>query len=219
MSIRLQIRAALRGRSRWSIRATLIPVTVLLLINAVLTETIPAAALGLPSGPARGTTLAAPGQPGPPGRFRPAADFSWPLPGTPPVLRAFQPPRTPYGPGHRGVDLGGTVDEDVLAAADGLVVFSGVLAGRGVVSIEHEGGLRSTYEPLRPTAIVGVRVRRGERIGLLDGGHPGCPVSTPQAPPEGGSGAACLHWGLRRRLDYLNPVWRTGRVRLLSWDE
>lgn len=219
MSIRLPIRPARQGRSRWSTRAALLPATALLLVNAVLTGTIPAAALSVPSGPAPGTTLTALARPGPPGRYRPAADFSWPLPGTPPVLRPFQPPRTPYGPGHRGVDLGGTVGQDVLAAADGLVVFSGVLAGRGVVSIEHEGGLRSTYEPLRPTAIVGLRVRRGERIGLLDGGHPGCPVTAPQAASAGGSVAACLHWGLRRRLDYLDPVWRSGRVRLLPWDE
>lgn len=175
------------------------------------------------------------------GRYRPAAGFSWPLAGSPPVLRPFTPPRTPYGPGHRGVDLGGRIDEPVLAAADGLVVFAGALAGRGVVSIEHEGLLRSTYEPLRPSVSVGAMVRRGEQIGLLDPGHPDCPlpahaqaranlahgadlaggVAVPSRVDDAGSAVnACLHWGLRRRLDYLDPVWLFGsRIRLLPWTD
>ncbi|HEX5404843.1 MAG TPA: M23 family peptidase, partial [Pseudonocardiaceae bacterium] len=33
--------------------------------------------------------------------------FHWPLAPPHPVLRPFQAPSTPYGPGHRGVDLGG----------------------------------------------------------------------------------------------------------------
>lgn len=203
-----------------------------LLLPAVLLSIAQLVDVGPP--PAAATPLA-PADSGGPARYMPAAGFFWPLAGSPPVLRPFEPPRTHYGPGHRGVDLGGQVDEPVVAAADGLVVFSGVLAGRGVVSVEHEGLLRSTYEPLRPTVAVGVRVRRGDQLGLLDAGHPGCPipplprpqVTRPQVtgPPGtevSGLGApitACLHWGLRRRLDYLNPLWPLGsRIRLLPWN-
>jgi len=139
----------------------------------------------------------------------PAGAFSWPLAPPHPVLRPFEAPTSPYGPGHRGVDLGGTPGEAVLAAADGVVVFAGQLAGRGVVSIDHEGGLRTTYEPLLPGAAAGQRVAAGAVIGQLLAGHADCPA------------AACLHWGVRRGAEYLDPlglVSSSGRVRLLPWE-
>jgi murein DD-endopeptidase MepM/ murein hydrolase activator NlpD len=124
------------------------------------------------------------------------------------VVRPFQLPRGPYGPGHRGVDLGGVADEPVLAAADGVVSFVGWVATRGVVAVTHAGGLRTTYEPVRPEVTTGQRVRRGEEVARLMPGHDGC-------------AAACLHWGARRGDDYLDPLWllSTHRVRLLPWRE
>jgi murein DD-endopeptidase MepM/ murein hydrolase activator NlpD len=76
----------------------------------------------------------------------------------------------------------------VLAAGSGTVVFAGIVAGRGVVSVDHPGGLRTTYEPVSPTVTAGDRVVRGQRIGTVQPGHLGCPVT------------ACLHWGVLRRL-------------------
>jgi murein DD-endopeptidase MepM/ murein hydrolase activator NlpD len=127
------------------------------------------------------------------------------------VLRPFQAPTSPYGPGHRGVDLGGTVDQPVLAAADGVVVFAGQVAGRGVVSIDHPNGLRTTYEPLIPTVRAGHQVTAGAVLGHLRPGHPRC-VGAP----------ACLHWGARRGAEYVDPLTLLlfdGRVRLLPWKE
>jgi murein DD-endopeptidase MepM/ murein hydrolase activator NlpD len=85
------------------------------------------------------------------------------------------------------------------------VRFAGLLAGRGVISIEHAGGLRTTYEPVTVTVRIGDRVAAGEPIGRLVAGHSGCPV------------VACLHWGLRRGDAYLDPLTLLGlgRVRLL----
>ncbi|GAB3456063.1 M23 family metallopeptidase [Actinophytocola sediminis] len=136
--------------------------------------------------------------------------FTWPLAPPHPVLRPFQAPTSLYGPGHRGVDLGGEVDEPVLAAADGVVVFAGQLAGRGVVSIDHANGLRTTYEPITPTVAPGHRVPAGAVIGRLRPGHAQC-----RGAP------ACLHWGVRRGAEYLDPLTllSTGRVRLLPWKE
>jgi len=130
--------------------------------------------------------------------------FTWPLAPPHPVLRPFSPPSTPYGSGHRGVDLGGAVGEQVVAAGDGTVVFAGDLAGRPLVSVEHAGGLRTTYEPVDPVIRAGRQVRRGEPIGTLAAGHEGC-------------AEACLHWGARRGREYLNPLRLVslGRVRLL----
>ncbi|WP_347057565.1 M23 family metallopeptidase [Blastococcus sp. HT6-30] len=128
-----------------------------------------------------------------------------PLPGEPVVGRPFEQPPRRYGPGHRGVDLVGAPGSPVLAAGDGVVVFAGMVAGRPVVSVGHAGGLRTTYEPVERTVGAGARVTRGSAIGTLAPGHDRCPA------------AACLHWGLRRGADYLDPLalLRPPRLRLL----
>ena len=73
-----------------------------------------------------------------------AAGYSWPLRPAPPVEVPFREPTHLFGPGHRGVDLAAPVGAPVRAAAAGTVVFAGVLAGRGVVSVQHADGLRTT---------------------------------------------------------------------------
>lgn len=134
--------------------------------------------------------------------------YGWPLPGSPQVVRAFHPPASRYGPGHRGVDLAAVAGTAVLAAGAGTVVFAGTVAGHGVVSVDHPGGLRTTYEPVSPTVTTGDLVARGARLGTVEPGHPGCRA------------AACLHWGARRgpapEQVYLDPLrLALTRVRLL----
>jgi murein DD-endopeptidase MepM/ murein hydrolase activator NlpD len=133
-----------------------------------------------------------------------APGYRLPLAGTPTVTRPFQPPPQPWLAGHRGVDLAGTPGQVALAAGAGLVAFAGTVAGVGVISIDHPDGLRTTYQPVLPLVSVGERVTAGETIGTLLAGHPDCPV------------AACLHWGLRRGEEYLDPMslLRITRVRL-----
>ena len=130
------------------------------------------------------------------------AHYVLPLAGR--VTRRFDPPPAPWLAGHRGVDLAAAPGAVVSAAGSGRVVFSGVVAGRGVVSVAHEGGLRTTYEPVSSFLAVGDLVVAGEPLGSLAPGHPGCPES------------ACLHWGLRRGSVYLDPLLLlgSGRVRL-----
>jgi murein DD-endopeptidase MepM/ murein hydrolase activator NlpD len=95
----------------------------------------------------------------------------------------------------------------VLASGSGTVVFAGLVAGRPVVSVDHRGGLRTTYEPVSPSVSAGDLVVRGQLIGTLVPGHAGCPA------------AACLHWGARRGMDYLDPLGllALADVRLLPW--
>jgi murein DD-endopeptidase MepM/ murein hydrolase activator NlpD len=164
-------------------------------------------------GPPPATAAPGPGPTQPPrtegtgGYVEPAARFGWPLAPAPTVSRPFQPPSEPYGPGHRGVDLIGTEGQPVLAAGDGAVVYAGPLADRGVVSIDHPNGLRTSYEPVRASVRAGQLVRRGEPVGTLAAGHLGCRTET------------CLHWGLRRDGQYLDPLLLVRRVhvRLLPW--
>lgn len=167
-------------------------------VSVLLAVVVP---LALP-GPVVGVAGALPGSAGGAAGARPG--WVWPLVGTPSVVRPFDPPDTPYGPGHRGVDLAGAPGATVLAAGAGVVAFAGRVAGRGVVSVQHAGGLRTTYEPVTASVAAGAPVELGSPLGSLDTGHPGCPVP------------ACLHWGLRREQTYLNPLLllRPHRVRL-----
>ena len=125
--------------------------------------------------------------------------LQWPLrPGVPGVTRGFDAPRPDWQRGHRGVDLAGDPWQPVYAAGRGTVVFAGVLAGRPVVSVDHPGGLRTSYEPVQAVVRPGQVVDSGSPLGRLVAGHPGCPA------------AACLHWGAMwgpaQRADYVDPV-------------
>lgn len=124
--------------------------------------------------------------------------LDWPLRPRPEVVRLFDAPSPNWQRGHRGVDLAGSPGRAVYAAGPGTVVFAGVLAGRPVVSIAHPGGLRTTYEPVRPSVRAGQRVDAGAPIGELQAGHAGCPAP------------ACLHWGAMwgpaADADYVDPL-------------
>src|SRR5690242_19929717 len=101
-----------------------------------------------------------PGLPGVPAApVAPGLGFRWPLDGTPAVVRPFDPPPQPWLPGHRGVDLAAGAGAPVYAAGAGTVRFAGQVAGRGVVSVDHAGGLRTTYEPVTPAVAEGQAVR------------------------------------------------------------
>lgn len=124
--------------------------------------------------------------------------LDWPLRPRPVVTRVFDAPSPNWNRGHRGVDLAGAPGQPVYAAAAGTVVFSGELAGRPLVSIAHPGGLRTSYEPVRPSVRVGQLVDAGAAVGDLMAGHAGCAT------------AACLHWGAMwgpaSRADYVDPL-------------
>ncbi|MFF9866803.1 murein hydrolase activator EnvC family protein [Streptomyces sp. NPDC013953] len=186
----------------------------LITLLLALATALPASWAADPAGPA------APSRPGPAGEAaaRPAgavgpaaedgdgstaggavgpASGTWPVgPPRPVVVRGWEPPASPYGPGHRGVDLAAGAGTPVRAAAAGRVSFAGPVAGRGVVTVTHPGpgpGLRTSYEPLRPVVTVGTQVAAGQVVGHLTAELPHCPPT-------------CLHWSLRRGTVYLNPL-------------
>jgi predicted esterase len=144
--------------------------------------------------------------------LQPLIRYAPPVPGE--VRRVFEPASTPYGPGHRGVDLVHAIGEEVAAAGDGTVRHAGPVAGTVWVSIEHVDGITTSYGPLQD-----LRVRRGDavRVGaalgtLAPGGHGHGDVD------QG------LHWGARRGLVYLDPLsllgpspWRPSLVGPGGW--
>ncbi|MGO4805685.1 M23 family metallopeptidase [Arthrobacter sp. 2MCAF15] len=124
----------------------------------------------------------------------PAPNWSWPLSPRPAVLRAFDPPARPWLSGHRGVDLAAAyVGAPVVSPAAGTVSFVGVVVDRPVITIDHGNGLRSSFEPVASALTVGAAVAAGDILGQVQAGHCG------PAPP-------CLHWGVRRGEEYINPL-------------
>jgi murein DD-endopeptidase MepM/ murein hydrolase activator NlpD len=126
-----------------------------------------------------------------------APPWHWPVDAPHAIVRPFVAPATAYSAGHRGVDLaagGGTV----YAPADGVVRFVGVVVDRPVLSIEHPGGLVTSYEPVTSTLAAGQLVARGEVVGIVAGGH---------------CASACLHFGVRLDGRYVSPLAYLGGLR------
>ena len=134
-----------------------------------------------------------------------AGRWVWPM--QPHTLAAgFDRPAQNWLPGHRGVDLVGQTGDLVFAAGSGTVTFAGNVAGKGVVVIRH-GALRTTYEPVLSSIQLNSKVKVGDVIGSLQPGASHCSNS---------EAVSCLHWGLLRGENYLNPLSLVQkRVRLL----
>lgn len=132
----------------------------------------------------------------PPG---PGADrWQWPVEGGREVLEPFRAPAHDYGPGHRGIDLGAPVGSSVRAPADGVVAFRGTVVDRPLLTIDHGGGIVSTFEPLDSELVPGSAVQAGDEIGVVaTGGH---------------AAAGQLHLGVRLDGVYINPMLMFGEV-------
>ncbi len=106
------------------------------------------------------------------------------------VTRLFDPPAVRWGSGHRGVDLAAQPGAEVRCPGAGVVAFAGPVAGRGVVTVLHDDGLRSSLEPVEADVTPGDRVGPGTVLGTLQDrpGHDG------------------VHWGVRDGDAYLDPL-------------
>jgi murein DD-endopeptidase MepM/ murein hydrolase activator NlpD len=63
---------------------------------------------------------------------------------------------------------------------------------RPVITIDHGNGLRSSFEPVESSLARGAVVVRGDVIGTVLPGH--CNT------------LPCVHWGVRRGDEYINPL-------------
>ena len=145
-----------------------------------------------------------------PGAARASGDWTWPVVG--PVIRGFDPPDSPFGSGHRGVDIAAPVGTPVRAAAAGTATFAGPVGGRLFVTVDHGADLESTYSFLDSIAVRrGDIVSQGQVIARSGTGHAGGVVPA-------------LHFGVKLAdayvdpLEYLGPVevWRFIRLAPLA---
>jgi len=134
----------------------------------------------------------------------PAAALQWgPVfrpPVEAPVADPFRPPEDRYGPGNRGIEYATVPGQVVRAAAAGTVSFAGPVAGSLHVTVDHGGGVVSSYSFLmRMSVRTGARVDQGRMVGVA---------------------GERLHFSVRVDDDYVDPAAFIGvrrvRVRLVS---
>jgi murein DD-endopeptidase MepM/ murein hydrolase activator NlpD len=121
----------------------------------------------------------------------------WPMPSFR-LERPYEAPADRFARGHRGVDLRSLAGFDIHAPAAGVVAFSGSVAGRGILTIDHGDGLVTTLEPIETSLTAGTAVAHGAPIGSVAlGGH---------------TAAGALHFGVRLHGEYINPMLLLGGV-------
>jgi murein DD-endopeptidase MepM/ murein hydrolase activator NlpD len=135
-----------------------------------------------------------------------AGQWQWPITG--PILRGYDPPDSPYAAGHRGIDIGAPVGTPVRSPEAGKVTFAGKVGGHLFLTIDHGGGVSSTYSWLTSIAVKkGNVVVRGDVVARSGSGHPG------DEEPS-------LHLGVKLNgayvdpLDYLGPIDISDFIRL-----
>lgn len=158
------------------------------------------------------TTVPTAAAPESPPESPPAGNHLRPVPGT--VLVPADIPDQNWLPGHRGVDLDAASGAAVRASAAGTVRFAGVVAGTPTVSVDHGGGLRTTYEPVLTQVRAGEQVSRGQILGEL-ADHAALPGTARRDPG--------LHWGAVLGLPaedaerYIDPMTLLGPVQVRLW--
>jgi murein DD-endopeptidase MepM/ murein hydrolase activator NlpD len=136
------------------------------------------------NGPAPGAATASPG----PG----FGTYRWPVHGD--VIRPYEEPANPYSAGHRGIDIAAPFGTVIRAPAGGTVSFAGPVAGSLFISIDHEGGIRTSYSWVSVISVKkGQLVTAGVPIGRTGQGHPG-------------SDRPHLHFSARLNGTYIDPM-------------
>ena len=114
-----------------------------------------------------------------------AADMVFRRPTSAPVLDPFRLPDGQYGAGNRGIEYDTKENERIVAAARGVVVFAGPVAGSLFVTVDHGNGLETSYG-----FVQNILVRKGQNV--LDGD-----LLALAAGP--------FHFSVRRDGEYLDP--------------
>ncbi len=130
----------------------------------------------------------------------------------PQLANEFRQPASDWSAGHRGVDYFVSNHQTIYATHSGTVAFAGRVVNRSIVSIRHENGFVTSYEPVCPIVKVNSLVETGQQIGYVcpDAGYLShCGLET------------CLHFSMRNADGYLSPLIEIGGLspsRLKPWD-
>lgn len=123
-----------------------------------------------------------------------AAEATWTWPVVGPIVVAFDPPDSPYGTGHRGIDVAAALGTEVVSPADGVVTFAGPVGGRLFVTVDHGGGVLSTSSFLSSVTVHrGDAVSTGQVVGSSGPGHTASPLPA-------------LHFSVRLDDVYVDPM-------------
>jgi murein DD-endopeptidase MepM/ murein hydrolase activator NlpD len=126
-------------------------------------------------------------------------------PVTGPLVRGFEEPAGPFGPGHRGVDFAAGPGTPVRSPVGGRVTFAGPVAGTTWVTVEATPGMLASVGPLRATTLsTGAKVGIGANVGPLASGHRATDPTT-------GAATTAVHLSLRVDGVYVDPLpWLAG---------
>ncbi|CAB4555189.1 unannotated protein [freshwater metagenome] len=130
------------------------------------------------------------------------------------LVNSYRSPGTEYGSGHRGVDYQVTLGQGIFAPEEATVSFVGKVVDRQVLSLSHQGGLVSSYEPVCSSLTVGQQVSAGDLVAEV--------CEADQDYLQHCADVFCLHFSTRRDGEYLSPLWFTGELapsKLLPWIE
>ena len=124
----------------------------------------------------------------------------WALPVSEPVqlMNGFRQPNSDYSAGHRGVDLAVDFGQPVTAPAAGVVHFLGTVVNREVLTLEHIGGLLTSFEPVCSDLNTGDQVAQGQVIGWV--------CEADDSYRNHCTNRVCLHFSLRLNASYLSPL-------------
>jgi murein DD-endopeptidase MepM/ murein hydrolase activator NlpD len=128
------------------------------------------------------------------------AASAWQLPFASPhrLVRQYLQPNSDYSAGHRGVDFAGSVGDELLAPADGIITVAKQIVNRPIIAIKNGIQIVTELEPACTSLPVGSQVRKGEPIGRVCLAGPDykqhCAVET------------CIHFSLRVNGQYLSPL-------------
>ncbi len=80
------------------------------------------------------------------------------------IVSRFSLPEGQFGPGNRGLDYNTSQGDPLVASAKGIVIFAGAVAGSLHITVDHGGGLLTSY-----SYVDRILVRKGE---IVDAGDP-----------------------------------------------
>ena len=119
------------------------------------------------------------------------------------VENHFRAPLWEWGPGHRGIDIAINSSSPIVAPFDGSVFFTGEVVNRQVVTLMSASGLKASFEPVCGLQQVDTKVSKRQPIGVL---------CVPETNYEMHC-ASCLHFSVRNRYGYLNPLLFYGELK------